>query len=332
MGLEALTPSTFIAGLTKEWPTAGEPKSQGDDHIRLIKGVLQNTFPNATGPFYLPSTGVGTGGGSTTLTMAQNGQSILYDTTAGNATVTLPALGVTDLGWHCEILKYSTDANAITVSPPSGNIFGQFGPTSTVRVGVTASPAKFLWNGSAWFCIKNGPMIGSTINFDGTGTPAGHLVLDGTVFSGTTFAELALALGTTTLRDKRGRTEVGEDTLGLLAGVVASAVGSVGGAGAYLLSASHIPSVPVTGSASVSVTVYPAGNPGLYVPYAVGAFAGGGPVGGGGVPYDTTNVSNSTNSFSGGGSGSITGSSTAGGVPHPNVQPTIVVRKLVRAC
>ena len=54
MGLESLTPTTYIQGLTQSWPTAGEPKSQGDDHIRLLKGVLQNTFPNATKPFQFP--------------------------------------------------------------------------------------------------------------------------------------------------------------------------------------------------------------------------------------------------------------------------------------
>ena len=46
MGLEA---ATYINGLVATNPAAGDQKSQGDDHIRLIKAVLQATFPNLTG-------------------------------------------------------------------------------------------------------------------------------------------------------------------------------------------------------------------------------------------------------------------------------------------
>lgn len=42
MGLEA---ATFIGQLTPTNPTGTDPKGQGDDHIRLIKQALQNTFP-----------------------------------------------------------------------------------------------------------------------------------------------------------------------------------------------------------------------------------------------------------------------------------------------
>ncbi len=31
-------------------PTGSDGKAQGDDHLRLIKAVLQNSFPNLTGP------------------------------------------------------------------------------------------------------------------------------------------------------------------------------------------------------------------------------------------------------------------------------------------
>lgn len=43
MGLEA---ASFIANLNANWPEgATDPKSQGDDHIKMIKAVLQATFP-----------------------------------------------------------------------------------------------------------------------------------------------------------------------------------------------------------------------------------------------------------------------------------------------
>jgi hypothetical protein len=41
MGLEV---TTTIAGLVATNPTAGDPKAQGDDHLRLLKVVLQAEF------------------------------------------------------------------------------------------------------------------------------------------------------------------------------------------------------------------------------------------------------------------------------------------------
>jgi hypothetical protein len=42
--------ATYIDGLNTSNPTGSDPKSQGDDHLRLIKGVLKATFPSLTGP------------------------------------------------------------------------------------------------------------------------------------------------------------------------------------------------------------------------------------------------------------------------------------------
>lgn len=50
MALEALTgASVFIDDLVNTNPVSGDPKSEGDDHIRGIKNVLINTFANITG-------------------------------------------------------------------------------------------------------------------------------------------------------------------------------------------------------------------------------------------------------------------------------------------
>src|SRR5690606_7431948 len=47
MGLET---ATYISGLNPSNPVhATDPVSQGDDHLRLIKATLLNTFPNITG-------------------------------------------------------------------------------------------------------------------------------------------------------------------------------------------------------------------------------------------------------------------------------------------
>lgn len=50
MGLEI---SDYIDGLNEEWPTSEDFRREGDDHLRLIKGVLKRTFPNLAGPVNL---------------------------------------------------------------------------------------------------------------------------------------------------------------------------------------------------------------------------------------------------------------------------------------
>lgn len=45
----ALETGTYISDLTSTNPTSTDPKSQGDDHIRLLKSTVKATFPNVTG-------------------------------------------------------------------------------------------------------------------------------------------------------------------------------------------------------------------------------------------------------------------------------------------
>jgi len=46
MGLES---ATYIDGLNASNPAGADPKSQGDDHIRLLKSTIKATFPNVAG-------------------------------------------------------------------------------------------------------------------------------------------------------------------------------------------------------------------------------------------------------------------------------------------
>lgn len=50
MGVESITSvaASTIADLNPDWPLGSEPKSQSDDHHRLVKKALQLTFPAVT--------------------------------------------------------------------------------------------------------------------------------------------------------------------------------------------------------------------------------------------------------------------------------------------
>jgi hypothetical protein len=41
--------ATYISDLNTSYPAASDPKSEGDDHLRLIKSTVKTTFPNVTG-------------------------------------------------------------------------------------------------------------------------------------------------------------------------------------------------------------------------------------------------------------------------------------------
>ena len=49
MGLEA---ANFIDGLDQTWPTGIDPINKGDDHLRLVKKVIKDTFPGVGGVGY----------------------------------------------------------------------------------------------------------------------------------------------------------------------------------------------------------------------------------------------------------------------------------------
>lgn len=42
----SLESATYISQLNTANPTGSDPKSEGDDHLRLVKSTLRNTFPN----------------------------------------------------------------------------------------------------------------------------------------------------------------------------------------------------------------------------------------------------------------------------------------------
>jgi len=90
--------ASFISGLVPAYPPGSDSISEGDDHLRLIKSVLQGTFPNANAAM----NGIHTGTSAPTSTSA--GQ-LWFDTTlnvlkirneADGAWVTLGASPVTD--------------------------------------------------------------------------------------------------------------------------------------------------------------------------------------------------------------------------------------------
>jgi microcystin-dependent protein len=97
----ALETATYISQLVAANPTGADPIANADDHLRMIKQVLQNTFPNLSGPVSMNQSQLNTAmpiGGIIMWSGASipsgwalcNGQTVARSDGAGN--ITTPSL------------------------------------------------------------------------------------------------------------------------------------------------------------------------------------------------------------------------------------------------
>src|SRR5512144_2167585 len=99
MGLET---GTYIADLVPTNPLATDLESQGDDHLRLLKSVLQATFPGANRACPI-KTSVTKSADYVVLSTDQN--KTIVCTPSAAMTLTMPTLTSADYGWEITVLK-----------------------------------------------------------------------------------------------------------------------------------------------------------------------------------------------------------------------------------
>lgn len=141
MGLET---GTYVSDLVTSNPLGPDTRSQGDDHLRLIKSVLQATFPNADKAFYFPDSITKTT--NYTILVTDLGKRLIADATGGAFNLTLPTLGTSDDGWSIWILKSDSTTNAITAV---GTVNGVVNPTISKQY----QAQLVLWSGTAWYSV-----------------------------------------------------------------------------------------------------------------------------------------------------------------------------------
>src|SRR3972149_2277672 len=104
MGLEA---ATFLEDFVTTNPPGGDQKAQGDDHLRLIKVVLKNTFPGLVGRAWRTQTKSGT------YTVVANDNTTVINCTAA---LTLNLTAASTLGnGHTFIVR--ANGGDVTVDP-----------------------------------------------------------------------------------------------------------------------------------------------------------------------------------------------------------------------
>lgn len=112
----SLETGTFVNDLVTANPIgATDKRSQGDDHLRLIKSVLRNTFPLATTAFYFPRAVSKVA--NYTVIGTDNEAMIYVDASAGPVTISLTAAATLGGRFRFAIVKSDATANAVTIDP-----------------------------------------------------------------------------------------------------------------------------------------------------------------------------------------------------------------------
>lgn len=157
----SLETGTYIDDLVASNPQSSDVTSQGDDHLRLIKTILQATFP-ATGKAFRFPTDVAAKTGAYSVVFPDDQNKIIpIDTTSGSIAVTLPSpSGDNANGWGFTLVK-TVAANSVTIT---GTVNGVTSFAMTARYAVVEF--VYLDSISAWFAFeKYAPMEQGTKTF-----------------------------------------------------------------------------------------------------------------------------------------------------------------------
>lgn len=192
-----LESGSYVNDLAITNPTSGDPKSQGDDHFRLIKSVLKVTFSGFLGAVVVRGPESGTGAAyvvtpSTAIPSLQVGMRVQFITTNANtgpATLTVSALAPTPLV-HANgsaLVAGDLPAGRISEAIYDGTSFQLVGGPSfvsktgnqTINGGLTLVGGGLTSNGVATFTGLGASSFGGGATFGGGITATGPLTLLG---------------------------------------------------------------------------------------------------------------------------------------------------------
>ena len=174
----ALESTTYIDGLVTTNPTGTDPRSQGDDHIRLVKSTIRSTFPNVSGAMTATHTELNLIDGYTGTTAELNYNDIpTLGTVEASKTVTADAVGTTT---NLKTKKQTEIVNAVgTVSSATAINFALGNVVTAVLASggsftISNAPTSGIY-GKFKFILTNGGTVAdpwhSSVKFAGGTTP-----------------------------------------------------------------------------------------------------------------------------------------------------------------
>lgn len=147
-----LETGTYINDLDSSNPAATDLKSQGDDHLRLIKDVLRNTFPNADKSFRFPVVSEKTT--NYTVVASDHNGVIDCDTTAGTLYVYLPAGATLFDGFAITIVKSDATSTGVIVDANGSETING---AATYTLNTQYQSVGLVWSTTAggWYATSN---------------------------------------------------------------------------------------------------------------------------------------------------------------------------------
>jgi hypothetical protein len=172
--------ATYLDTLNPANPASGDQRSEGDDHMRLLKAVLQATFPNITGPVTASQTELNQADGATLLSTTTAGQMVLMKavTVSGSPSAidfVNGSGGVVLTTAYDEFLivlsniRHASSTNAklrMGFSQDAGSTF-----TSGLVSGVTINASDATLTSASIGSIAYLPVTGELANASATGAP-----------------------------------------------------------------------------------------------------------------------------------------------------------------
>lgn len=302
-----LETGSTIGALNSSYPAASDGLAQADDHLRLLKAILLATFPNLNGVLAASHTELdaavaATAAGATAL--AEAGVPFFTDTDTGIAHSAANKVGFVAGG----TTRVEATSTGVELTGPISGGTGQLVPSGTV------------------------------LDYAGATEPTGYLFCYGQAVSRTTYASLFTAIstihgvgdGSTTfnLPDCRGRVVAGQDDMGgssanrltgLTNGVNGDTMGAAGGVEAQDLSIAQLP--VVTPAGTVSAPIITTGNRNSALISGGGDFTYG---------MDQAEGTGTTTLISTASEPIFTGTPFGSGASHNNVQPTLILNKIIK--
>lgn len=147
MGLET---GTYVTDLDAANPPGTDSKSEGDNHIRLVKSVLLATLPNASRAFYFEDVVAKTT--SYTIVAADERKLITGDTTSSSFTLTLPLGSTVFAGWWVRVMQVGT-ANTLSVARSGSDTINGSAVSRTLLAQYTYE--SYMWTGTEWLIISS---------------------------------------------------------------------------------------------------------------------------------------------------------------------------------
>jgi len=143
----ALETATYVSDLVTTNPIgATDKRSQGDDHLRLLKSVLKATFPIASAPFYFPHTLAKAA--TYTIVAADDNTWVYVDATAGAVTLNLTAAATLGGRFRFNVMKIDSSANTVTIDPAGAETVNG---AATLVLGSRYKVAELFCTGTAWY-------------------------------------------------------------------------------------------------------------------------------------------------------------------------------------